>query len=262
MKKTMLLSLLLLLSVVLSACAITSEVELPANVIFFTGNNNPNRIPTLLGVPFNETIERPEDPIRPGFLFEGWYLDVETTIPWDFENDKVNSSIVLYAKWQSAIFTVVYDLNGGEIIGDDYITEFRTGEFRALPTARRVGYNFVSWYTYDWIDQTSTRPGDQGLQSIPANQSEDLLLYAHWRPIVVNVVFRANYPVANQGPSNPNSTNVPYGDIINFPVLEDTDDYVFIGWNSSLDGTGTNYANGDLFIRTQRLTLFAVWQPR
>lgn len=262
MKKSILLSLLLLVGLTLSACGGGTEEELAANVIFFVGNNNPNSIPSLLDVPVNETIEMPEEPSRPGFEFLGWYKDVELTESWDFENDVVESSIVLYAKWDAAEYNVIYDLNGGEIIGVDYTQTFFTGDFKTLPTARRDGFSFISWYLYDWEDETSTIPGDSGLQRIPEDQTEDLYLYAHWRAIVVTVLFRANYPVEDEGPANPNSRSVPYGEIINFPVLEDTDDYVFMGWNSNPEGTGTWYYNDDQFLRTQRLTLYAIWQPK
>lgn len=260
MKKTILLSLLLL-SVVLSACNETTDDVLSANVIFFTGNNNPNTITTLLDVPLNETIEMPEDPIRPGFRFVGWYLDVENTIPWDFETYLVESSVVFYAKWESEILTIIFDTNGGEIVGD-FNTEFRTGEFRALPTVIKAGFNFVGWYPYVWVDESSTIPGDPGLQAIPRNQSEDLKIYAHWKAISVIVLFRSNYPISGQGPENPSTKNLSYEEIIDFPVLEDTDQYTFIGWNSNAAGTGTSYNNGEIFTRLQRLTLYAVWQPK
>ena len=48
-------------------------------------------------------------------------------------------------------------------------------------------------------------------------------------------------------------------DAIDFAVLEDTEGYEFIGWNVKRDGTGAFYENGDTFIRTLRLTLYAIW---
>jgi len=131
-----------------------------------------------------------------------------------------------------------------------------------LPTATRTGYRFLGWYRYDWVDESSTIPGDSGLQSIPSNQTEDLNLYAHWEVIRVRVSFRSNYPVSDEGPSNPSSRTIPYGSIIDFPILADTDDYTFVGWNSRSDGTGTTYENGDLFLRSQLLILHAVWEPK
>lgn len=43
--------------------------------------------------------ERPENPIRPGRTFVGWYSNREMTEKWDFENNKVKKNMTLYAKW-------------------------------------------------------------------------------------------------------------------------------------------------------------------
>ena len=52
-------------------------------------------------------IEKPEDPTREGYLFDGWFEDEELTDEWDFESDSVDydkvnpqaDGIILYAKW-------------------------------------------------------------------------------------------------------------------------------------------------------------------
>ena len=43
--------------------------------------------------------ERPAEPSRMGRTFAGWYFDAECTERWDFENDKVEDNMTLYAKW-------------------------------------------------------------------------------------------------------------------------------------------------------------------
>ena len=43
--------------------------------------------------------QRPENPVRPGRMFVGWYADEAKMVPWNFEEDAVESSITLYAKW-------------------------------------------------------------------------------------------------------------------------------------------------------------------
>ena len=43
--------------------------------------------------------ERPAEPSRMGRTFAGWYYDAEYTERWDFENDKVEDNMTLYAKW-------------------------------------------------------------------------------------------------------------------------------------------------------------------
>lgn len=50
-------------------------------------------------VHYGEKISRPEDPVRDGYTFEGWYSDIDKTILWDFDNDTVSGNMVLYAKW-------------------------------------------------------------------------------------------------------------------------------------------------------------------
>ncbi len=44
------------------------------------------------------TISKPDDPVRDGYTFAGWYTNEELTTKFDF-SAKVTSSITLYAKW-------------------------------------------------------------------------------------------------------------------------------------------------------------------
>ena len=43
--------------------------------------------------------QRPPEPTREGRTFGGWFYDAECTERWDFENDKVEEHLTLYAKW-------------------------------------------------------------------------------------------------------------------------------------------------------------------
>ena len=46
-----------------------------------------------------EKLTRPPVPEKEGCGFGGWYQDTACTKPWDFDNDKVEKSMMLYAKW-------------------------------------------------------------------------------------------------------------------------------------------------------------------
>ena len=46
----------------------------------------------------NDKAVQPQDPTREGYTFEGWYLDEDCTIPYDFSTP-VTGDITLYAKW-------------------------------------------------------------------------------------------------------------------------------------------------------------------
>lgn len=49
---------------------------------------------------YGERIDRPEDPIREGKYFVGWFKDIHLTEEWDFETDTVTGNMTLYAKWE------------------------------------------------------------------------------------------------------------------------------------------------------------------
>lgn len=46
-------------------------------------------------------LQRPADPSRFGYAFSGWYRDVDCTEPWDFQRDKVDINLHLYAGWKA-----------------------------------------------------------------------------------------------------------------------------------------------------------------
>ncbi len=47
----------------------------------------------------NSKLTAPKQPKRNGYLFSGWYKNEDCTTLWDFDVDKVNGNITLYAKW-------------------------------------------------------------------------------------------------------------------------------------------------------------------
>lgn len=49
---------------------------------------------------YGELVEAPDIPTREGYLFDGWYLDPNTTIPWDLDRDSVSEPMTLYARWR------------------------------------------------------------------------------------------------------------------------------------------------------------------
>jgi hypothetical protein len=59
-------------------------------------------------------VAEPGAPFKDGFHFSGWFKDVEATQPWNFEEDKVTSSITLHAGWLTPPSTLAYTLVNGE----------------------------------------------------------------------------------------------------------------------------------------------------
>ena len=45
-------------------------------------------------------LSKPADPVKNGYLFDGWYRDVDCKEHWDFSRDRVMVNTCLYAKWK------------------------------------------------------------------------------------------------------------------------------------------------------------------
>lgn len=95
-----------------------------------------------------ETIEMPETPVKPGYVFEGWE-DTEKGLDWDFETNTVTGSMTLSAKWAPAEITVKFDLDGGTVEGQSEAEprQVTFGEaYGKLPTPEKEGFSFAGWF--------------------------------------------------------------------------------------------------------------------
>lgn len=258
--------------VLLSSCNGASSLDPEYNVYFFTVNNAPTQTDTYFDIEVGTLLDRPEDPTRPGFIFNGWFSDYDRTIEWDFDVDTMpERSIVLYARFDATTKAIVYNLNGGVMTTVDYRTEFTPGQTFVLPRARKTGYLFRGWFLYDQIladfpNNEGTKPGDAAISALPSSAFEDFVIYAHWAVIRVVITFKANHPLGISAISNPGSRTIAYGTVIEYGVsfpadLGEVSGYTFTGWNSRADGTGDWYVDGGIFTRTLAITIHGQWQP-
>ena len=65
-----------------------------------TFNSNGGSAVTSQTVQKGEYASQPAAPIKDGFIFDGWYLDVELTVPYSFTSSGVTEDVTLYAKWR------------------------------------------------------------------------------------------------------------------------------------------------------------------
>ena len=120
--------------------------------------------------------DKPEDPERDGYIFQGWHTDpnnhADETV-YDFSSP-VASDITLYAGWEEEYtppptYTVSFNANGGTEIPDQRVTSGSTAEKPADPI--RGGYSFAGWYS------------DEGLQTeylFTEPMASSITLHAKW----------------------------------------------------------------------------------
>lgn len=48
---------------------------------------------------YGEVLAKPENPVKEGWSFTGWYTDRALTNEWDFDSDTLTGDLTLYAGW-------------------------------------------------------------------------------------------------------------------------------------------------------------------
>ena len=95
---------------------------------------------TEVKVQFGEKLTRPEDPVRDGYSFEGWYKDIHLTEEWDFDKNTVQGNMSLYAKWSKA------ETENPDIEGNASASGENTPAVNDVPTGDTNGVgNFIWW---------------------------------------------------------------------------------------------------------------------
>lgn len=61
--------------------------------------------PTRMTIEENNKVNKPEDPKRQGYIFQGWFKDEIFEDPWDFQSDTIEEETTLYAKWSKSHIT-------------------------------------------------------------------------------------------------------------------------------------------------------------
>ena len=87
-----------------------------------------------------------EEPVRAGYNFLGWYDTPSGGVRYERVGGEGAKNLTLYALWQEsgAVYTVLYDLGGGEMTGENP-AGVGAGEVHTLAAARRTGYDFLGW---------------------------------------------------------------------------------------------------------------------
>ena len=67
-------------------------------VVFDSNGGSPAE--TIAHIEWGSRIARPATPTNDSYIFDGWFKDQEMFNKWDFQRDKVETDMILYAKWR------------------------------------------------------------------------------------------------------------------------------------------------------------------
>lgn len=149
-----------------------------------------------------------------------------------------------------ASYSVTYNANGGS--GAPGAQTKWYGKTLTLSSTKptRANYTFVKWNTTSGGTGTNYSPGGS------YTTNNNAILYAQWKLITYQILFNDN-----GGSNGPGSQTKNSGTNLVISSTEPTrDNYYFIGWNTSLDGTGDWYYRGDSYSKESAATLYAQWQ--
>ncbi len=201
--------------------------------------------------------------VKEGFSFAGWkkngtsitgklYIPGDTLI--------LDTGVIrLYAQWQVNKYSVIYDGNGNTDGSSPIVEEYGYNEVIYIASKpdnlMKTGFSFKGWNTMKNGTGDTFLPGD----TLKKNAAR-ITLYAQWKKNVY-VKYDGN---GNDSGSVPDSAIYEYGAKV---IVQDNSlnlkkkYYLFNGWNTAHDGSGTSLAPGDsISFITSDITLYAQWK--
>lgn len=199
------------------------------------GGSSVMSIPNVVG---DTSITAPEQSVRNGYAFAGWFHDSDYENEWNFDSDTVKAPTKLFAKWEIVSYNIIY-MDGGAIanmpgsVPDNYNVETET--FSLSTPSPKDGYTFNGWFTDPQFLPSSK------LNSVAVNSVGDLILYAR---------FTANtYSITLDPQSGLGGTaivTVMYGGKLPLGITRpEKSGYSFRGYYADTDGEGQQYYNSN-----------------
>ncbi len=193
-----------------------------------------------LTVDENSNINKPADPTKEGYTFDGWFTnaDLSNAVTWPYQ---VTTNRTLYAKWLEEIvettYTIYWEVDGVVVLTDASVLEGAIPSFGSTPTkssTAQYDYTFTGW-----TPEVTAATKDQ-------------TYVAQFNEVVRSYTI---YFESNEGSTVNDITNI-YGTLIAEPNEPTRDGYHFVSW--CLDSELTQEVEWPIEITNNQI-LFAKW---
>ena len=196
---------------------------------------------------------------RTGYTFAGWYTAASggskvTTIP--------ANATTLYAHWTANKYTVTLNNQSATTAGSTSVSATYGSAMPSITKPSKTGYTFGGYYTSTGGSGTQYYTA-AGASARSWNVASATTLYAKWTANSYTVHFDGNG--ATSGSMNDQSFTYNTSQALSSNGFSRGAAYVFAGWNTKADGSGTavaaNYSASKLSATNgSTVTLYAQWE--
>lgn len=123
-------------------------------------------------VKYNDKVERPDDPEKPGYGFIDWYTDEKYNDRYDFDSAFGLTDITIYAKYSTEIYTMTFlDEDGSPFVNSIDFSAPYESKINKPTDPEKTGYHLLGW---------TTEMGGEDLYTFSKMPLNGLTLYAKW----------------------------------------------------------------------------------
>ncbi|SDH00230.1 Listeria/Bacterioides repeat-containing protein [Prevotella communis] len=242
------------------------------NTVHFNANGGTGTMADQTFAIFDEKPLSPCTFTRTGYRFAGWntQADGNGKAYTDQQNIDPVGNMTLYAQWTALpanTYYVHFDKNYYGAKGTMEDQMFTVGVAQAL-TANAftdellVTVSFSGWNTK--ADGSGISYSNKQVVTDIAAEGQIITLYAQWEDLSTHIPINMSCTVhfdANGGTGTMTDQSFESGAENHLKANTFTrDGYIFTGWNTKADGTGTAYADQEDIIMIGNFTLYAQWQ--
>ena len=203
---------------------------------------------------------------RTGYTFDGWNTEKDGsgenfTDQQSVKNIVESGSVILYAQWTANKYSVVFNGNGATG-GTMNSQAFTYDESKALSANvyTKTGYKFKGWNTQA-DGNGESYSNKEVVKNLTSTNGGKVTLYAQWTANNYTVKFDGNG--ATSGSMVIQSFTYDVSQALTPNAFKKTG-YTFNGWNTSKDGSGQSYSNGESVrnlssVNGATVTLYAQW---
>ena len=221
-------------------------------------------------------------PTRTGYAFKEWNTQADGKgtsyqkgASYTYNRTSDGGTVTLYAIWTSWKHTVHYDKNVSSTSSSQTVSNMPSDQTKVYETnlvlstskPTRNGYIFTGWNTAANGSGTAYAAGGN-YQYDRSNDGGTVTLYAQWTAWKHTVHYDKNVPSTSSSQTIngiPADQTKTFDQKLTLSATKPTrNGYIFSGWNTKANGSGTAYAAGAEYKHDQNggtATLYAQWTP-